>query len=222
MTEKVMRKIRCPKCGSESDFEIYNSINTGVDPELKEKVMDGSVFLFKCPECGHEGYIVYPCLYQQTEDSLMIYLVKESDVEEAREAFEKGAGVLAEAASELEGYSLRIVTTQNGLREKINIFDAGRDDRVIELIKLFYFVKFKEKMPDKEFEELLYDDQGEEAGVLFFMNEGQVIGTVAVPGGMYNEIEDKVRNWDDEYKDDPVIDLDWANISVNKGILTEQ
>lgn len=221
MTIKDTRKIRCPVCGKESDFEIYGSINTELDPDLKERVLDGTVFLFKCPDCGHEAYIVYPCLYHQMEDRLMIYLVKETEVEEAREAFEKGEGELAEAMSGLTGYSIRIVNTQNSLREKIKIFDAGRDDRVIELIKLFYFVSFKEKMPDREFEELLYDDQGDEAGILYFMNEGQVIGTVTVPAGMYAEIEEKVRQWNDEYKDDPVIDLDWANISVNKGILAE-
>ena len=38
----------CSKCGTKNEITIYRSINTAENPELKEKVRDGSLFLWKC------------------------------------------------------------------------------------------------------------------------------------------------------------------------------
>ncbi|MBO4522897.1 MAG: CpXC domain-containing protein, partial [Methanomicrobium sp.] len=65
-------KITCPDCGAESDFVIWQSINTMIDPETKAKVLSGEIFRFKCPKCGSETNIMYDCLYHQMEDKLMI------------------------------------------------------------------------------------------------------------------------------------------------------
>ena len=63
----------------------------------------------------------------------MIYLVSESDVEKTYEMFH-GENALADFHT--EKYLNRIVTSANELVEKIHIFDAGKDDRIIELVKL--------------------------------------------------------------------------------------
>lgn len=36
--------IICPKCGQESEFTIWRSINTMLDPEMKKVVRDKSAF----------------------------------------------------------------------------------------------------------------------------------------------------------------------------------
>lgn len=85
MTIKDTRKIRCPKCGKESDFEIYGSINTELDPDLKEKGAGRDGIFCLNVLTAVMGLILFtPCLYHQMEDRLMIYLVKETEVEEAR------------------------------------------------------------------------------------------------------------------------------------------
>ena len=72
-------------------------------------------------------YLNYPTLYHQMEDLIMIYLVPESEVKKTYEIFyEKNA--LADYRT--EKYLNRIVTSANQLVEKIQIFDAGKDDRV--------------------------------------------------------------------------------------------
>ena len=58
----------------------------------------------------------------------MIYLVPESEVKKTYE------NALADYRT--EKYLYRIVTSANQLVEKIQIFDAGKDDRVMELVKL--------------------------------------------------------------------------------------
>lgn len=39
MSKHHMEKITCPSCHHEGDFEVWDSINTVLDPEMKEKVL---------------------------------------------------------------------------------------------------------------------------------------------------------------------------------------
>ena len=50
MSKHHMGIITCPKCGKESDFMILDSINTTLDPEMKDKVRTGEAFIFQCPK----------------------------------------------------------------------------------------------------------------------------------------------------------------------------
>ena len=61
----------------------------------------------------------------------MIYLVSESEVEKTYEMFH-GENALADFHT--EKYLNRIVTSANEPVEKIHIFDAGKDDRMIYLV----------------------------------------------------------------------------------------
>lgn len=51
MSKHMKEQITCPECGKKSDFLIWESINTTLDPEMKQAVRDGSAFMFKCPHC---------------------------------------------------------------------------------------------------------------------------------------------------------------------------
>ena len=68
--------IKCPKCGKESKFVMWSSINTVLDPEMKKKVLTGEIFKFKCNKCGCEARINYSSLYHQMEDSIMFRIRK--------------------------------------------------------------------------------------------------------------------------------------------------
>lgn len=39
MSRHHMEKVTCPSCHHEGDFELWDSINTALDPEMKEKVL---------------------------------------------------------------------------------------------------------------------------------------------------------------------------------------
>ena len=54
---------------------------------MKEKVLNQSIFLYACPNCGETFRLNYPTLYHQMEDLIMIYLVSESEVEKTYEMF---------------------------------------------------------------------------------------------------------------------------------------
>ena len=92
MSKHHIEKVTCPFCHHEGDFEVWDSINTVLDPEMKKKVLNQSIFLYTCPNCGETFRLNYPTLYHQMEDLVMIYLVPESEVKKTYEIFyEKNA-----------------------------------------------------------------------------------------------------------------------------------
>ena len=46
MSRHHIEKVTCPSCHHEGDFELWDSINTALNPEMKEKVLNQSIFLY--------------------------------------------------------------------------------------------------------------------------------------------------------------------------------
>ena len=59
----------CTKCGQSNIIKVYKSINTADSPELRDKVKDGSLFLWECPHCGQVNLARYDTLYHDPERS---------------------------------------------------------------------------------------------------------------------------------------------------------
>ena len=213
MSKHHMEKLTCPSCHHDGDFEVWDSINTVLDPEMKENVLNQSIFLYTCPNCGETFRLNYPILYHQMEDLVMIYLVPESEVEKTYEMF-YGENALADYRT--EKYLYRIVTSANQLVEKIQIFDAGKDDRVMELVKLLVTDSLHENNPDKEFDELRFAvDDG--TNILVIINKGEITGAVDIDN-MYEFASSHCTDFKDLRDDeDIVINREWI---LNK--LTEE
>ena len=206
--------IKCPKCGKESKFVMWSSINTVLDPEMKKKVLTGEIFKFKCNKCGCEARINYSSLYHQMEDLVMIYLVPESEVKKTYEIFYE-KNTLADYRT--EKYLYRIVTSANQLVEKIQIFDAGKDDRIMELVKLLATDSILKNDPDIKFDELRFavDDDG--TNILVIINKGEITGAVDIDN-MYEFASSHCNDFKDLRDDeDVVINREWI---LNK--LTEE
>jgi hypothetical protein len=119
----------CGNCGEPRDIDVWNGINIGEHPELKEQVKDGSLFVWECPHCGERNLAPYQALYHDPAEHLMIWHIPENTVTE-----EQIASVTAQL-KDLEGYVLRRVDDIGSLIEKVNLFDAGLDDVVLEMCK---------------------------------------------------------------------------------------
>ncbi len=208
MSRHHIEKVTCPSCHHEGDFELWDSINTALDPEMKEKVLNQSIFLYTCPSCGETFRLNYSTLYHQMEDLVMIYLVPESEVKKTYEIFyEKNA--LADYRYRTEKYLCRIVTSANQLVEKIQIFDAGKDDRVMELVKLLATDSILKNDPDIEFDELRFavDDDG--TNILVIINKGEITGAVDI-NDMYEFASSHCTDFKDLRDDeDIVINREW-------------
>ncbi|MBQ9193262.1 MAG: CpXC domain-containing protein [Bacteroidales bacterium] len=116
----------CSRCGGTHSVETFPSINTALDPELKARVRDGSLFVWECPYCGARNLLKYETLYHDPGERLMVWLLPGTALPPIQ---------VADAVKDLEGYTLRLVREVGDLVEKVGIHAAGLDDVVVEMCK---------------------------------------------------------------------------------------
>ena len=212
MSKHYETPIECPKCGKSSDFRIWESINTTLDPEMKEKVKDRSAFLFTCPHCGEQNYVDYGFLYHQMEDTIMIaYSNSDENEEEMYHLFteEMDTPLGLDNIFLKDEYLLRIVRSLNALREKIYIFDDGLDDRIVEMYKLFLYVKILDDAPDIEDLDIFY--MGGEQPHFEAVTSSKFVGSSDFNRGFYDHIIEQYSDRIPELRhDDPIVDRGYA------------
>ncbi|QIB68981.1 hypothetical protein Ami103574_06435 [Aminipila butyrica] len=140
MSKCITNEIECPECGHKQDFVRWQSILADIDPQLKEQVLNGELFVFHCNSCGKKFPITYPCLYHDMGKHLMVYLAP------GPEAVEEMNSLLFQSSEAFEhqaqqGYIYRAVSTVNEMAEKIMVRDMKLDDRVVEIIKMLVLFK---------------------------------------------------------------------------------
>lgn len=136
MSRCVMVAVTCPKCAHAFEAPVWGSVNVTLDPELKEKVLSGELWLCVCPACGYSDRLDWGTLYHDQEQRFMVLYTDEEDALDKMNAEETRMAQMAPGlAGPAKGYRLRIVRSERDLREKILIFDSGLDDRVVELTK---------------------------------------------------------------------------------------
>ena len=119
MPSCIKTTLTCSSCGEEFTARVFQSVNVGKEPELKEEVESGRIFLQTCPHCSHTQLLKYNMIYHDPEQKLLICL---SDV-----AFNSDG---------MKGYTCRIVGDPGSLIEKVKIFNAGLDDVAVEICKM--------------------------------------------------------------------------------------
>ncbi len=120
---------RCSRCGHEHEITVYKSINTAEDADWEARVLNGSVFMWTCPDCGCKNLVSYECLYHDPAKKRMLWLLpRDKDDTAEMEA-------IALHARSLGGYTLRICPDLGSLIEKILILNAGLNDVAVEICK---------------------------------------------------------------------------------------
>ena len=219
MSEREIQRIKCPACGAEHDFEIWVRVNTDLDPILKEKVKSGELFRTVCPACGQKIDVVYPCLYHEMENKVMIYYAPGAEaMKDAAAAFEEGVETVGRERGfdpSQKGYRNRVVGSVFDLQEKIAVFDAGMDDRVVEICKVLIGSDLQETQPEAVFDDLLFYRDGS-GGRLALMRNGNAFASVALPMELYTMVENHYRPLIERFGNEKVIDMEWVMNSVNK------
>lgn len=128
-------KVVCRSCGCTHEIDFTPSVDVSLHPELKQKVKSGEMFMWTCPECGCMNLAGLPFLYHDPGEKLMLILTN--------------AQMRSEGLP--EGYTGRIVHSVGELVEKINIFDSGLDDVVMELCKYVTCHELGKNVPLKFF-----------------------------------------------------------------------
>lgn len=133
MSECRKEQITCPRCHYDSPMTVWNSINADLDPELKEKFLDGDLFDWKCEVCGLETKVPFGTIYHDMEHRFMLFFDPWEDNREKDEAEE----IEMPQGFNLPDYTFRWVYGINALREKINTLAAGLNDIAVERMKYF-------------------------------------------------------------------------------------
>ena len=128
MTNTRKRRIAC-FCEKVFEADLPDAIDLAERPEAADEVLRGEFMAVTCPACGKRLTPEFPCRFTGvtagTQGTLEVALVPEAD-----------------RVTYLAGHMDREVTTADRvvigvpeLAEKLAIFRAGLDDRVVEMLK---------------------------------------------------------------------------------------
>jgi len=124
---------RCSACGHIENVPVHPLVNVRENPELRQEVRDGSLFVWDCPACGQKNIVCTQTLYHDPDGKLMVWLMPEGSGDLSQ--MEDVAQRLSKMTSQLDGYTLRRVGDVGSLMEKVSIHDAGLEDTVMEMCK---------------------------------------------------------------------------------------
>jgi hypothetical protein len=171
MSQTNEYKIHCPKCQHEQTVQLHEAINVQTSPELKVELMANRLNTVTCEQCKLAFRVDKPLLYNDPAHGRMIYLLplsEEAIAEGEREftsSIQRLNGVLP---NDLAAPQVCLVFSRTELVERIFLFDAGLNERVIEYIKYLIYSKNEAKVTPAD-KVLLFDAQDSTDKALCFV-----------------------------------------------------
>lgn len=224
----------CSECGHVSEAVHYDVVDAVEDPQAKEKVCSGEAFTHTCPSCGAVYTLDYPMLYTDGEHRFSVYCAAGCEVDQnADMAFDKFADLEDLEQASLTplfggrlGVRRRIVPTPEALIEKLDIFYAGLDDRVVELVKVSTMaaLEINENTP---VEWMVFDRVEPETGELVYVARSESfeegLSDIDVDRACYDELANDAELIDalNEVPYDFYVDVPWA-IEVISGEMPDE
>lgn len=191
--------LRCPKCGTEFETTVFESLNTNFDPNVIDSVISGERFTAKCPHCGAVTPLEYELLYHDMINRAMIWVLHPQEP-----AYETRLKNVRETT--FIPYDVtRIVPNINYLRDKAACLKSGKDDRVIELCKLILGVILNEEHPDFAIKDAFYTCEGGKSTILFYDWKHERIGC---------DFDDQVYNAVATFFGEPLSNMEHALFSI--------
>ncbi len=175
MTDEEYQMIyTCPQCGRSYPMTLYRSIDAKQRPDLKRKLLEGSLYEATCMNCGYISPLLYACIYIDPERHFMIHLAEDE------------AGMHVFEDMPLSSYHLRVVKDWNDMREKVVLFERGMDDRVVEIMKHIRMEQLQEKNPKLAIESIYYQPQ--DGGKFIVLGHDAALAAIRFDKGLYRAI----------------------------------
>lgn len=77
----MLTQLNCPRCQTPFNAEIHQVVDVGQNPQLKYELLNGTLNIFVCPNCGMSGQLATPILYHDPENEIfMVYVPMEMDL----------------------------------------------------------------------------------------------------------------------------------------------
>lgn len=81
----MQTQISCPNCGTPYAADVYQVLDVGRQPQLKEMLLSGQLNFAVCPNCGAGGRIATPLLYHDpAHDLFMVHVPQEMNLDQVR------------------------------------------------------------------------------------------------------------------------------------------
>ncbi|MDO4280327.1 MAG: CpXC domain-containing protein [Peptococcaceae bacterium] len=208
MNEPQEQMIECMACKKEGAFDFYPVVNTMVSADLKARVKNYEIFKFTCPHCGSEQFVNYSFLYHDVKHRVLVYYCQ--DEEDAARAEAQCAETACEA-----GYRRRVVMGADNLVEKVRIFDAALDDRVVEIYKILLFGEMRGQLlmlvGGENVETVFLDEHADGTLYFVFVAGNQAVAEVQFDRGVYQEVARRYKKALENISAETlVVDQDWA------------
>ena len=203
--------VACPECGQKLEYSVHVVVDGATNRYHKLSIMNNQFFELHCDKCGHNMDMIYDFMYVDSEKKYAIYLIDNENSTGANIALQINSVFMREILG--EDYRLRIVSTQNDMVEKIQMFDRNLDDHVVELMKLFCLHHASDVFVNNGVNNVNYClHEGEDA---FLLNIGNGEAVASFPDGMYQEVAKSFANEISECES-LIVDRTWAMIAMGK------
>lgn len=204
----IPRKItvNCSKCNKPLPVTVFESINSDFAEDVAQQIMSGDLFNVRCPHCQFTSHLEYDFLYHDMQHGAMVWVLHKkaqnyiSRVNEIRTA-------------QNPPYStLRIVSNMNELKEKVSCLESMRDDRIIELYKVFSVYNLLSQRPDYAVSNTFFSVLSGQEMIYIYDNDGNSV-CVELSDKIYNYLKDLYysspfsKQFDGNYA---VVDYSWA------------
>ena len=149
MSQQQDYTIKCPKCGEEQVVHLYESINVQLNPELKDQLMMNQLNTITCSKCEILFRVDKNLLYSDPERNTLIYLIpiQGDNIQEGEQIFSDSLRKMNEALPpDVYTPDVHLVFNQVELIERIFLFEADLNERVIEYIKYMIYSRNLEQI----------------------------------------------------------------------------
>lgn len=195
------QKLTCTSCGKDFFAQMITQVDESVAEDRALNLTDGSLFSFTCPHCGKEMLCNHYLLWVDKDHTVAVCNLT---CEEEIRAMDEALSAL-DSLGKSSSLSRRYVTSPARFCEKTQIFHAGLDDRIVEIIKLYFAQDVRQKHPDKTLNEVLFFPEGDGYGILFQCPEGDLL--LSLPK---NTFEQAAAQFTFSEPCPPVVDTGWA------------
>lgn len=198
--------VNCSKCGKPLTATVFESVNSDYADDLAMQIMSGELFDAQCPHCQFVSHLEYDFLYHDMKNGAMIWVVHKNSPNYASKISE------IRATQKLPYKTLRIVEDMNALKEKVSCLEHKRDDRIIELCKVFTTLNLLSQKPDFDFRNAFYTAISGKDMIFLYDNDDNEM-CCELPEKAYEYLKELYYNsqyaaqFDDNYA---IVDYAWA------------